>query len=530
MLKGRRGACMSLLLLSVLVTLPHCGVFGTTSASTSVILIKGGTVVNHDQQFEADVLIEGDRIVDVSSGIQAPAGARVLDASGQYVMPGGIDPHTHLDMPFMGQVAADDFFSGHAAALAGGTTMHIDFALPVAHDLMAGYQAWKDKASRAVMDYGFHMAITKWDEQVSRDMGTLVAEGINSFKFFMAYKGALQVSDDELVRGFQRCRDLGALPMVHAENGDMVAWLQERLVASGVTGPEGHALSRPAVLEGEATGRAIRLARVVGVPLYVVHVMSIDAMEEVARARQAGQRVIGEPVASGLSVDESALWSANFTHAAAFVMSPPIRSSEHAPALRKALASGVLQLVATDHAVFNSSQKAVGRNDFRKIPNGVNGIEERMHVVWQEMVASGLSTPSDFVRMTSTAAAQIFNLYPRKGRLAAGSDADVVLLDPRVGHTLGVGSHHSRMDTNIYEGKAVQGKVTTTISRGRVMFEDGHLTDEVRPGAGRYVPMPPHGPLFHGLEQQQRRSLVFPYGPTPVLRSTTQAPTHTDEL
>ncbi|EFJ48385.1 hypothetical protein VOLCADRAFT_60577, partial [Volvox carteri f. nagariensis] len=425
----------------------------------------------------------------------------VLNATGMFVMPGGIDPHTHLDMPFMGSVTADDFFSGQAAALAGGTTMHIDFALPVNHDIMAGYELWKEKASRSCMDYGFHMAITRWDEQVSRDMEALVHEGINSFKFFMAYKNVLQVTDSELVAGLQRCRELGALPMVHAENGDMIAWLQSRLLSEGIRGPEGHAMSRPAALEGEATGRAVRLAGVVGVPLYVVHVMSIDAMEEIARARRAGQRVVGEPVSSGLALDESPMWDTNFTRAAAFVMSPPIRSAEHGPALKKALASGVLQLVATDHAVFNSTQKAAGRNDFTRIPNGVNGIEERMHVTWQEMVVSGLSTPSDFVRMTSTAAAQIYNLYPRKGRVAAGSDADVILLDPRITHTLGVGSHHSRMDTNVYEGKQIQGKVVTTISRGRLVWHNGQLLG-VRPGTGRFVPMPPFGPLFEVREAQ----------------------------
>ncbi|GLI68276.1 hypothetical protein VaNZ11_012634 [Volvox africanus] len=416
----------------------------------------------------------------------------------------------------MGSVTADDFFSGQVAALAGGTTMHIDFALPVNHDLMAGYKLWKEKASRSCMDYGFHMAITRWDEQVSKDMAELVLEGINSFKFFMAYKDVLQVTDSELVEGLQRCKDLGALPMVHAENGDTIAWLQSRLLAQGVRGPEGHALSRPPALEGEATSRAIRLAGVVGVPLYVVHVMSIDAMEEIARARRSGQRVVGEPVAAGLVLEESPLWDVNFTRAAAFVMSPPIRSAEHGPALKKALASGVLQLVATDHAVFNSTQKAAGRNDFTRIPNGVNGIEERLHVTWQEMVVSGLSTPSDFVRMTSTAAAQIYNIYPRKGRVAAGSDADVILLDPRVTHTLGVGSHHSRMDTNVYEGKQIQGKVVSTISRGRLVWHQGKL--DVQPHTGRFVAMPAFGPLFEGLDEQYRRRGVFPYGPTPVLR------------
>uniref|UniRef100_A0A383VLW0 dihydropyrimidinase n=1 Tax=Tetradesmus obliquus TaxID=3088 RepID=A0A383VLW0_TETOB len=514
--------------------------------TATVILIKGGEVVNHDLQMKADVLIKDGLIAEVAPNIKAPAGAKVIDASGSYVMPGGIDPHTHLAMPFMGQVACDDFYSGQAAALAGGTTMHIDFALPVNHNLLAGFKEWQAKAQLACADYGFHMAVTKWNSQVAEDMGKLVQQGINSFKFFMAYKvaedmgklvqqginsfkffmaykGALMVNDEELLQGFVRCRQLGALPQVHAENGEAVALGQQLVFEAGITGPEGHALSRPAVLEGEATGRAIRLASFVGVPLYVVHVMSIDAMEEVARARKAGLPIIGEPVASGLALDESAMWDANFTKAAAAVMSPPIRSKQHGVALKKALAGGLLQLVATDHAVFNSSQKAVGRGDFRVIPNGVNGLEERMHVVWQEMVVSGLITPRDFVRITSTAAAQIFNVYPRKGCIAPGSDADVIVLDPRVKHTISAATHHSRIDTNVYEGKEIQGKVTVTISRGRLVWFEGKLN--VEPGSGRFIPLPTHGPLFDGIDKAGAdtaarlvKAFAAENGATPVVR------------
>eukprot|EP00882_Tetradesmus_deserticola_P008215 GHRQ01008660.1.p1 GENE.GHRQ01008660.1~~GHRQ01008660.1.p1 ORF type:complete len:448 (+),score=139.90 GHRQ01008660.1:97-1344(+) len=401
--------------------------------------------------------------------------------------------------------------------------MHIDFALPVNHDLMAGFRAWQAKAELACADYGFHMAVTKWAAQAAEDMGRLVQQGINSFKFFMAYKGALMVSDEELLQGFMRCRQLGALPQVHAENGEAVALGQQLVFNAGVTGPEGHALSRPAALEGEATGRAIRLAGFVGVPLYVVHVMSIDASEEVARARASGQRVIGEPVASGLALDESAMWDANFTRAAAAVMSPPIRGKQHSAALKRALAGGLLQLVATDHAVFNSSQKAVGQRDFRLIPNGVNGLEERMHVVWQELVAPGLITPQDYVRITSTAAARIFNVYPRKGRIAAGSDADVIVLDPSVNHTITAATHHSRIDTNVYEGKEIAGKVTVTISRGRLVWYKGKL--DVQPGSGRFITLPTHGLLSDGLGKagadtaaQLMKAFSADNGATPVVR------------
>ncbi|MEW5319999.1 MAG: hypothetical protein WDW38_011104 [Sanguina aurantia] len=473
----------------------------------------------------ADVLIRDGLIHEVGLRLEVPDDTRVIDATGSYVMPGGIDPHTHLSMPFMGQLSCEDFFSGQSAALAGGTTHHIDFVLPVEHDLLRGLESWKVKAESACMDYSFHMAVNQWNHQTESQMEAVVEQGINSFKFFMAYKGALMVSDSELLEGFAACKRLGALPMVHAENGDGVEWGRERVFAAGVTGPEGHSLSRPPVLEGEATGRAIRLAAFVGTPLYVVHVTSIDALREVAQAQLAGQPVIGEPVVSGLYLEESRLWDRNFTHAAQYVMSPPIRSAEHGVAIKQALAGGVLTVVATDHCAWNSSQKAMGRHDFRLIPNGVNGIEERLHVLWQQMVVPGLMTPSAFVSASSTAAARAFNLFPRKGLLAAGSDADVIVFDPRVTHTLGVGAGHSAMDTNLYEGMQITGKVTVTVSRGVVVWENGVLT--VVKGAGQFVPTPPHAPLFSGLRSQGRPGNVaaWPtaYGPTPVLRDGDRA-------
>ena len=421
----------------------------------------------------------------------------------------------------MGQVTCDDFYTGHRAALAGGTTYHIDFALPVGGDLLKGYQAWREKATpNAVMDYSFHMAVTSWNDKISEQMGLLTQRhGINSFKFFMAYKGALMVNDEQLLAGFQRCKEIEAIAQVHAENGDAVALGQEKVfVEMGVTGPEGHALSRPAGLEGEATARAARLAEFVNTPLYVVHVMSGDAAEEVVRARSRGARIIGETVASALALDESRMWDKNFTVAAQYVMSPPIRSKQHGAAVRAALAGGQLQVVGTDHAVFNSSQKSVGKHDFRIIPNGVNGIEERMHIVWDEMVNTGLLSASDFVRVTSTAAAQIFNVYPQKGVIAPGSDADIIVFDPRVEHVIGAATHHSAMDTNVYEGRRVRGKVVTTISRGRVVWHDGVL--DVERGSGRYVRLRTGGAWFEGVGEREKRVRTFGgvYGPVPVER------------
>ncbi|XP_022731488.1 dihydropyrimidinase [Durio zibethinus] len=479
---------------------------GVSSASSSKLLIKGGTVVNAHQQEIADVYVEDGIIVAVKPNIKVGDDVTLLDASGKYVMPGGIDPHTHLAMEFMGTETIDDFFSGQAAALAGGTTMHIDFVIPVNGSLVAGFEAYEKKAKKSCMDYGFHMAITKWDESVSREMEIMVKEkGINSFKFFMAYKGALMINDELLLQGLRRCKLLGALAMVHAENGDAVFEGQKRMIELGITGPEGHALSRPAVLEGEATARAIRLASFVNTPLYVVHVMSIDAMEEIAKARKSGQKVIGEPVVSGLVLDDSGLWDPDFITAAKYVMSPPIRESGHDKALQAALSTGVLQLVGTDHCPFNSTQKAFGIDDFRKIPNGVNGIEERMHLVWDTMVESGQISPTDYVRITSTECARIFNIFPRKGAILAGSDADIIIFNPNSSFEISVNSHHSRTDTNVYDGRKGKGKVEVTIAGGRVVWQDDEL--KVVPGSGRYIEMPPFSYLFNGVDKADAKYL-----------------------
>ncbi|XP_056169007.1 dihydropyrimidinase-like [Syzygium oleosum] len=484
---------------------PQCGV--SSEGSPLKILIKGGTVVNAHGAEVADVYVEDGIIVAVEPYIkQVGDDVTILDATGKYVMPGGIDPHTHLDVESMGNKAVDDFFSGQAAALAGGTTMHIDFVKPLNGSLIAGIEAYQKKAKKSCMDYGFHMVIYKWDEVVSQEMEVVVNEkGINSFKFFMAYKGHQMVNDEVLLQGMKKCKSLGALAMVHAENGDAVSEGQNRMIELGITGPEGHALSRPPVLEGEATARAVRLAGFVNTPLYVVHVMSIDAMEEIAKARRSGQRVIGEPVVSGLVLDDSKLWDPDFITAAKYVMSPPIRSAEHGKALQAALSTGILQLVGTDHCAFNSTQKALGIDDFRKIPNGVNGIEERMHLVWDTMVESGQISISDYVRITSTECARIFNIYPRKGAILAGSDADIIILNPNLSFKISARSHLSRSDTNIYEGRRGKGKVEVTIAGGRIAWMGGQL--KVARGSGKYVEMPPFGYLFGGMDKEDARYL-----------------------
>lgn len=482
---------------------PSCG---PSLPSSSKILIKGGTVVNAHHHETTDVYVEDGIIAAVQPNIPVDDDVTVLDATGKFVMPGGIDPHTHLAMEFMGTQTIDDFFSGQAAALAGGTTMHIDFVIPVDGSLSAGLEVYIEKAKKSCMDYGFHMAITKWDETVSKEMETMVKEkGINSFKFFLAYKGSLMINDELLIEGFKKCKSLGALAMVHAENGDGVFEGQKKMIELGITGPEGHALSRPPVLEGEATARAIHLASFVNTPIYIVHVMSVDAMDEVAKARKSGQKVVGEPVVSGLVLDDSVLWDPDFKTAAKYVMSPPIRAAGHGKALQGGLSAGVLQLIGTDHCTFNSTQKTLGIDDFRKIPNGVNGIEERMHIIWDTMVESGQISITDYVRLTSTECARIFNIYPRKGAILIGSDADIIILNPNATFEIGASSHHSRSDTNVYEGWKGKGKVEVTISRGRVVWENGEL--KVAPGTGKYVEMPPFGYLFDGIGKADQKYL-----------------------
>ncbi|XP_042508710.1 dihydropyrimidinase-like [Macadamia integrifolia] len=490
------------------------------SLSSTKLLIKGGTVVNAHHQEVADVYVEDGIIVSVQPNIKVGDDVSVVDATGKYVMPGGIDPHTHLGMEFMGTETIDDFFSGQAAALAGGTTMHIDFVIPVNGSLTAGFEAYTKKAKKSCMDYGFHMAITKWDEGVAREMEIMVQEkGINSFKFFLAYKGSLMISDELLLQALKKCKSLGALAMVHAENGDAVAEGQNRMIDLGITGPEGHALSRPPVLEGEATSRAIRMAGFLNVPLYVVHVMSIDAMEEIAKAQKSGQKVVGEPVVSGLVLDDSWLWNRDFTIAAKYVMSPPIRKSGHDKALQAALSRGVLQLVGTDHCTFNSTQKAFGIDDFRKIPNGVNGIEERMHLVWETMVESGQISVTDYVLITSTECARIFNIYPRKGAILPGSDADIIIFNPNSSFEITASSHHSRSDTNVYEGRKGKGKVEVTIAGGKVVWEGSALN--VQPGSGKYIEMPPFSYLFDGIERVDATYLLSLNAPVHRIKAAT---------
>lgn len=470
------------------------------------VLIKGGTVVTAEQTFAADVLCQDGVIAAVGPDLDGGGQAEVIDAGGCHVMPGGIDPHTHMELPFMGTVASEDFFSGTTAGLAGGTTMIIDFVIPnPQQDIMEAYRQWRGWAEKAAADYSFHVAITWWDESVRAAMATLTRDyGVNSFKHFMAYKGAIMADDEVLVNSFGRARELGAICTVHAENGELVFHLQRKLIEQGITGPEGHPLSRPPEVEGEAANRAIRIAQVMGVPLYLVHTSCSDSLQAIERARNEGQRVFGEVLAGHLLIDDSVYRHPDWNTAAAHVMSPPFRPKAHQESLWRGLQAGMLQTTATDHCCFCLPQKQMGKDDFTLIPNGTGGIEDRMGLLWHHGVNMGRLTKNEFVAATSANAAKIFNIYPRKGSVSPGADADLVVWDPELERTISKETHHQNVDFNIFEGMRVRGANIATISQGKVVYQDGEL--RVERGAGRYINRPVYAPYYEALEKTIRRN------------------------
>ncbi len=459
-------------------------------------VIRNGTIVTADLTYKADIRIEDGKITEIGPDLK---GDEELDATGCYVMPGGIDPHTHLEMPFMGTYSSDDFESGTRAGLAGGTTMVVDFALPnQGESLLDALKRWDNKSTRANADYSFHMAVTWWGEQVFDDMKTVVQErGINTFKHFLAYKGALMVNDDELFASFNRLAELGGTALVHAENGDVVAELTAKLLAEGNNGPEAHAYSRPPQVEGEATNRAIMIADMAGVPLYVVHVSCEEAHEAIRRARMQGKRVWGEPLIQHLTLDESEYFNKDWDHAARRVMSPPFRNKQHQDSLWAGLQSGSLSVVATDHCAFTTEQKRMGVGDFSKIPNGTGGLEDRMPMLWTHGVNTGRLTMNEFVAVTSTNIAKILNCYPKKGAIMVGSDADIVVWDPQKEKTISAETQQSNIDYNVFEGHKVKGLPRFTLTRGHVAIHDGEV--RTREGHGQFVAREPNAVVNRAL-------------------------------
>lgn len=426
------------------------------------------------------------------------------------MLPGGIDPHTHLDANFMGAQSVDDFYHGTKAALAGGTTTII--TMPIESNLSPLQLYEKHRAlgdAKACCDYAIHPGISKWREgHTEKELETLSKQkGVNSFKVFMSYKDTLMMEDSELIKLFDVCKRLGALPRIHAENGHLIDYLTKKLIQMGVTGPEGHFQSHPEELEAEAVHRATTLAHIVQAPLYVVHVMSKSAAEEISRARARGAQVYGETIAAGIGTDGSHYLNRCWQHAAGHILSPPLRLDRSTPeALINALADGTLEIVGSDHTVFNGAQKAAGKDNFAKIPNGVNGVEERMMVVWEKAVKTGKLDLTKFVAVTSANAAKLFNLYPRKGKIAVGSDADIVIWGKKP-RTIKTESHLSRCDFNIFEGLHVDYSPIAVISNGVVVLdEDGKLT--VSQGRGRYLECPPFSPIVYDRVKNRVKNVL----------------------
>lgn len=450
-------------------------------------VIKGGKVTTATDVFEADLLIEDGVITQIATKIDV-ADAEVIDATGQYVMPGGIDPHTHLDMPFNNTVTDDDWESGTIAAAFGGTTTILDFCLSAGETKLADAVAkWHAKAQgKAVIDYGFHLMITDFTPETEKELPAILKqEGITSMKVFMAYAREFQSSDRTLFKAFKIGKETGTVVMVHCENGSVIDELVEEALVNGHTEPIYHALTRPEAVEGEATKRAIELANIAGAKLYVVHVTCKEAVDEIIRAREKGYDVLGETCPPYLTLDISKLAQPGF-EGAKYVWSPPLRPAYHQEVLWNALKAKQLQTIGSDQCSFSfKGKKELGLNDFSKIPNGGPFIEDRFGILYSEGVAKGRITVNEFVDMISTSAAKTFGLFPKKGTIAVGSDADIVLFDPNVKRTISAETHHMNVDYNPYEGWEVTGEVQSVLVRGQYVVKDKKFVGTL--GSGQYI-------------------------------------------
>jgi dihydropyrimidinase len=461
-------------------------------------LVKNGTVVTASDRYQADLYVDKGVISLIGQGLNLPADT-VIDASGKLVMPGGIDVHTHLDMPFGGTKSADDFQTGTIAAAHGGTTTLVDFAIQnFGEGLYPAYEGWMKRAEgKAVVDYAFHMIVRELTDQVSGEMDKMVKhEGVTSFKLFMAYPGVFMVDDATIFRALLKTRDNGGLICMHAENGGVIDTLVKEALRKGQTAPKYHALTRPTRAEGEATGRAIALAEMAGVPIYIVHLSCSDALEKVKQARDMGLPAYAETCPQYLFLSNDDYERPGF-EGAKYVMSPPLREKWNQEALWKGLAKNDLQVVSTDHCPFcmnEPPQKQLGKDDFSKIPNGAPGIETRLMLVWDGGVRPGKIDMHRFVEIVSTNPAKMFGLWPKKGTLAVGSDGDMVLFDPEKETTLSAKALHMRVDYNPYEGRVVRGGPAMVLSRGEVIVDHGEFKG--RPGRGQYVKRQPGRPLI----------------------------------
>ena len=451
------------------------------------VLIRGGRIITATDDYVADVYVENEHVSLIGESLEVDADT-VIDAAGKYVLPGGVDPHTHLDMPFGGTVTIDDFQSGQTSAAFGGTTTHVDFIIqPKGATFAEALEEWHSKREgKAVIDNGFHMAVTDLAEGGTlEELATLPEQGITSYKLFMAYKGAIMVDDETLFRTMQVAARTGALVMVHAEHGDSIDVLVKQALAEGKTEPKYHALTRPPETEGEATNRAIQLARVSGCALYVVHVSCKEAIDPIARAREAGWNTWGETCTQYFFIDYEYLERPNF-EGAKWVYTPPPRDKSNFEHLWNAVRTDALSAISTDHCAFLwDGQKTLGKDDFSKIPNGGPGLENRLHMIHEFGVRAGRISLNRMVELLSTNPAKLFGLYPKKGTIAIGSDADIVVFDPSRKHVISAQTHHSKSDYNLFEGTEVTGTPEVVLLRGHVLVQGDELV--AQPGSGQFV-------------------------------------------
>jgi len=450
------------------------------------ILIKNGRVVTAAETYVADIYIEGEHIIAIGRDLVYTAD-KTIDATDKLVFPGGIDPHVHLDMPFMGTYSSDDYETGTRAALHGGTTMIIDFILQTQGDtLHNALKTWQQKSEgKAIGDYSYHMAVTDFNDAVAKEVVQMIEEeGISSFKTFMAYKGALMIDDGQMVQLMKVVQEYGGLVTVHATNGDMIDSLIAKNRAQGNLSPLYHYLSQPEVTEAEASGRFTDMLHYTNCPGYIVHMTCEGALNAVRKVTQRNQKVFVETCIQYLMLDAS-LYEKDF-EGAKWVMSPPLREKKDQAALWSGINQGLVQVVGTDHCPFKWEQKQMGKDDFSKIPNGHPAIEHRMELLFSEGVQTGKISLTKYVEISSTNAAKIFGMYPRKGTIAIGSDADIVIFDPNKEHTISVDTHHMNCDYSGYEGQKVTGKTVTVILRGEIAIDDGEC--KLSPGHGQFIP------------------------------------------
>lgn len=454
------------------------------------LLIKNGEIITADARYVADVWCEGETITRIARDLPIPAGAEVIDATGKYVFPGFIDPHTHIYLPFMGAFAKDTYESGSKAALVGGTTTLFDMCCPArSQDARDGFETWSAQgAGRSACDYTFHMGVTKFDDAAEAQLREIAGRGVSSFKIFLAYKGAFGIDDTELYRTLKLAKELGVIVCAHCENETLVAERQRELLAAGVTGPEGHHESRPPLVEAEGVHHLMTFAELTGAAVYIVHLSCEEALREALAARVRGVRVSVETLIQYLLLDKTMAERPDF-EGAKYVMSPPLRDARHQAVLWSALRSGLVQTVATDHAPFDfASQKPMGAGDFTRIPNGIPALEDRVNLLYTYGVRAGKIDLHRFVDVASTAAAKLFGLFPRKGAIQPGADADLVVYDPAYEGTISAKTQTMNVDYSAFEGWKLLGRPSTVTVRGEVAVRDGRFVGTV--GRGRFLARP----------------------------------------